>query len=87
MRGFWGKLGRPRCRPRWDTHLISQSFFNWNSRLAATAVRSVKKCRNGQVKTLWLPFREAIKKNLSRTNNFFFLEGGGLSGKVKVTNV
>ena len=35
--------------------------MDWNSRLAATAVRSVKMRRNGQVKTIWIPSREAIK--------------------------
>ena len=56
MGGCRGKLGRPRCRPRWDTHLNSRSLLNWNSSLAATAAGSVKKCTNGQVKTIWLPF-------------------------------
>ena len=54
-----GKLGRPRCRPRWNTHLNSRSLLNWNSSLAATAAGSVKKCRNGQVKTIWLSFSES----------------------------
>ena len=53
--GLSGKA-RTRCRPRWDTHLNSRSLLNWNSILAATAAKRVKKCRNGQVKTIWLPF-------------------------------
>ena len=56
MGGCRGKLGRPRCRPRWDIHLNSRSLLNWNSSLAATAAGSVKKCTNGQTKTIWLPF-------------------------------
>ena len=56
MGGCRGKLGRPRCRPRWDTHLNSRSLLNWNSSLAARAAGSVKKCTNGQTKTIWLPF-------------------------------
>ena len=62
MGGCRGKLGRPRCRPRWDTHLNSRSLLNWNSSLAATAAGSVKKCTNGQVKTIWLPFSGSHKK-------------------------
>ena len=60
---FRGKLGRPWCRPRWDTHLNSRSLLNWNSSLAATAAGSVKKCTNGQTKTIWLPFSGSHKKN------------------------
>ena len=56
MGGCRGKLGRPRCRPRWDTHLNSRSLLNCNSSLAARAAGSVKKCTNGQTKTIWLPF-------------------------------
>ena len=56
MEGCGGKLGRPRCRPRWDTHLNSRSLLNWKSSLTATVAGSFKKCRNGQVKTIWLPF-------------------------------
>ena len=42
--GCRGKLGWPRCRPRWDTHLNFRSLLNWNNRSAAiTAVLSVKK--------------------------------------------
>ena len=39
----------------------SRSLLNWNSSKAATAVRSVKKCRNGQVKATWLPFSGSHK--------------------------
>ena len=62
MGGCRGKLGRPRCRPRWDTHLNSRSLLNWNSSLAARAAGSVKKCTNGQTKTIWLPFSGSHKK-------------------------
>ena len=60
MGGCRGKLGRPRCRPRWDTHLNSRSLLNWNSSLAATAAGSVKKCTNGQTKTIWLLFSGSL---------------------------
>ena len=63
MGGCRGKLGRPRCRPRWDTHLNSRSLLNWNSSLAATAAGSVKKCTNGQTKVIWLPFSGSHKKS------------------------
>ena len=60
--GAVGKLGSPRCRTRWDTHLNSRSLLNWNSSLAAAAVRRVKKYRIGQVKTIWLPFTGSHSK-------------------------
>ena len=91
MGGCRGKLGRPRCRSRWDTHLNSRSLLNWNSSLAATAAGSVKKCTNGQVKTLWFPFSGSHKKEkkerIFRKQNIFYLESGGLSGKVRATKV
>ena len=87
MGGCRGKLGRPRCRPRWDIHLNSRSLLNWNSSLAAAAAGSVKKCTNGQVKTLWFPFsgshkKKKKKKKIFRKQNIFYLESGGLSGKL-----
>ena len=36
--------------------------MNWNSSLAATAAGSVKKCRDGQVKTIWIPFSGSHNK-------------------------
>ena len=87
--GCRGKLGRPRCRPRWDTHLNSGSLLNWNSSLAATAAGSVKKCTNGQTKVIWLPFSGSHKKKkrIFRKQNIFYLESGGLPGKVRATKV
>ena len=84
MGGCRGKLGRSRCRPRWDTHLNSKSRLNWNGSVAAAADCSVKKCRNGQVKTIWLPFTGSHKKIFFSETNNFFLESGRLSGKVSV---
>ena len=84
--GCRGKLRRPRCRSRWDTHLNSRSLLNWNSSLAATAAGSVKKCRNGQVKTIWLPFSGSHKKRIFRKQNIFSRKWG-LLAKVKVTKV
>ena len=84
MGGCRGKLGRPRCRPRWDTHLNSRSLLNWNSSLAATAAGSVKKCTNGQVKTIWLLFSGSHekKKNFSETKYFLSKKWGGCRGKL-----
>ena len=85
MGGCRGKLGRPRCRPRWDTHLNSRSLLNWNSSLAATAAGSVKKCTNGQTKTTSFPFREAIKKKKKKEffgNKIFFIYKVGGCGKL-----
>ena len=46
--------------------------MNWNSSLVAIAVRNVRKCRNGQVKTIWLPFSGSHKKkNFSERNKCF----------------
>ena len=85
-----GKLRRPRCRPRWDTHLNSRPLLNWNSSLAATAAGSVKKCRMGQVKTIRLPISESHKNHPKKTKcffsetKFFFSRkwGGGCRGKL-----
>ena len=65
----------------------SRSLLNWNSSLAATAAGSVKKCTNGQVKTIWLPFSGSHKKRIFRKQNIFYLESGGLPGKVRATKV
>ena len=78
MGGCRGKLGRPRCSPRWDTDLNSGSLLNWNSNLAATAAESVKKCKNGQVKTIWLPFSGSHKKNFSETKYFLSRKWGAV---------
>ena len=66
MGGCPGKLGWPSCRPRWDTHLNSWSLLKWNSSLTVTAVRSVRKWRIGQVKTIWLLFTISHKKSHGR---------------------
>ena len=70
------------CRPRWDTHLNCRSLLNRNSRLAAIAVTSVKKCRNGQVKTIWLPFTGSHKKNFFGYKIIYFKKVGGCGGKL-----
>ena len=74
--GCRGKLRRPRCRLRWDTHLNSRSLLNWNSSLAAAAAGSVKKCRNGQVKTIWLPISGS--HNFSEAKYFFIRKRGAV---------
>ena len=63
--------------------------MNWNSSLAATAAGSVKKCTNGQTKVIWLPLsgsHKKKKKSFSETK-YFYLESGGLPGKVRATKV
>ena len=61
----------------------SRSLLNWNSSLVAAAAGSVKKCRNGQVKTIWLPFsgshNDAEIKAMTQQISFLRLQHLSLS--------